>query len=52
LRVCGERPRKRRTAERGNELPSADAHCHFPRPNGIMPRGDMDKNITPQSAGL
>jgi hypothetical protein len=33
-------------------LPSSDVDCHFSRPNGIMPRGDMDKNITPGSAGL
>jgi hypothetical protein len=51
LRLRGERPRDRRAAERGDELPSADADSHLSRPKRIMTAA-MAKNITPQSASL
>jgi hypothetical protein len=35
LRVCRERPSRSRAAEREYELPSSDADCHLPVPNGI-----------------
>jgi hypothetical protein len=40
------------TAERADELPPADANCHFPRPQWDHAQCNVGHDITAQSAGL
>jgi len=52
LRIRAERPRNRRAADNGNELPSADVDCHVTPPQWDHDRCEGRKNITLQNAGL
>ena len=46
LRACGERPRRRRTAKCGYELPSTDIDCHGPSRLGLCPLKCMEEYHT------